>query len=268
MPKGTKRRVRTPFAEPLDLPPPFRPVILRESGDAFAHACAIARAEGAGTLVHVGRFDLAELAVVLEPEKALRTARRALYTGLCALGDALAVLGPPEKPISFDWPDAIRVDGGLVGGVRLAWPQDADEDKHPDWLVLGVMIRIAAAAYEGEPGLAPFATTLAEEGFGELDSGRLTEGFARHLMANFDAEHEHGFSETAHRYLTRLPPAPGRSRQIDARGDLLVRIKGGRIDRHALLPMLRAPSWLDPQTRGPHLEALPPGLAADRSAAP
>ena len=267
MPNGTKSRVRTPLAEPLDLPPPFRPVILRESGDAFAHACAIASAEGAGTLVHVGRFDLAEVAVVLEPETALRTGRRAIYTGLCALGDALAVLAPPEKPISFDWPDAIRVDGGLVGGVRLAWPQDAHEDKHPDWLVLGAMIRIAAA-HEGEPGLAPFATTLAEEGFGELASGRLIEGFARHLLANFDAEREHGFAETAHRYLIRVPAAPGRSLQIDARGDLLVRIKGGAIDRHALLPTLRAPSWLDPQTRGPHLDALPAGLAAERSAAP
>ena len=267
MPNGTKRRVRTPFAESLDLPPPFRPVILRESGDAFAHACAIASAEGAGTLVHVGRFDLAEFAVVLEPEQALRTARRALYTGLCALGDALAVLAPPEKPITFDWPDAIRVDGGLVGGVRLAWPQDAHEDKHPDWLVLGAMIRVTAA-HEGEPGLAPFATTLVEEGFGELDCGRLAEGFARHLLANFDAEREHGFGETAHRYLMRVPPAPRRSLQIDGRGDLLVRIKGGAIGRRPLLPTLRAPSWLDPQTRCPHLHALPPGHAAERSAAP
>jgi hypothetical protein len=268
MPNGTKGRVRAPLAETLDLPPPFRPIRLREAGDAFAHACTIAGAEGAGTLVHVGRFDLAELAVVLEPDDALCTARRALYTGLCALADALAALAPPEKSISFDWPDGIRVDGGLVGGARLAWPQDADENTPPDWLVLGAMIRIAAAAHDGEPGLAPFATTLAEEGFGELDSGRLIEGFARHLMANIDAEREHGFAETARSYLARLPPAPGRSLQIDAQGDLLVRIKGRPTERQALLPALRAPSWLDPQRRAPRLDAFPPGLAAERSAAP
>ena len=74
----------------------------------------------------------------------MRSARRALYTGLCALGDALAALAPPEKPMSFDWPDAIRVDGGLVGGVRLAWPPAADEDAPPAWLVFGAMIRVAA----------------------------------------------------------------------------------------------------------------------------
>jgi Biotin/lipoate A/B protein ligase family len=268
MPNGTKSRVRAPYGRTLDLPPPFRLITLREAGDAFVHACAIAGAEGAGTLVHVGRFDLAELAVVLEPDAPLRTARRALYTGLCALGDALAALAPPEKPISFDWPDAVRVDGGLVGGARLAWPRDADENEPPDWLVLGAMVRIAAAAPDGEPGLAPFATTLAEEGFGELDSGRLTEGFARHLMANVDAEREHGFGETARRYLARVPPAAGRSLEIDAQGDLLVRIKGGAIERHALVSTLRAPSWLDPQSNAPRLDALPPGLAAERSGTP
>src|SRR5262249_30778326 len=48
-------RVRPPFAPPLDLPPPYRLVTLREVGDAFAHARPTAADEGAGTLVWVGR---------------------------------------------------------------------------------------------------------------------------------------------------------------------------------------------------------------------
>src|ERR1700686_4011421 len=152
MPLETKSRMRTPLRPTLDLPPPFRLVTLREAGDAFAHARAIAAAEGAGTLVHVGRFEVAEFAVVLEPEEPLRTARRALYAGLGALADALAVHAPPEKPINFDWPDAIRVDGGLVGGARLAWPAAADEDAPPPWLVFGAMIRTVAMG-EQEMGL-------------------------------------------------------------------------------------------------------------------
>ena len=80
---------RTPFAAKLDLPPPFTLVTLREVGDAFAHAVEIAPEQGAGTLVYVGRFDLAEFAVVLEPDEPLRTARRALYLGMAALIDAL-----------------------------------------------------------------------------------------------------------------------------------------------------------------------------------
>src|SRR5689334_2756416 len=105
MPSGT--RVNTPFANALDLPPAFTLVTLREVGDAFAHARANAAQLGAGTLVYVGRFDLAEFAVVLEPDEPLRTARRALYAGMAALADALATHAPPEKPIACVWPDAI-----------------------------------------------------------------------------------------------------------------------------------------------------------------
>jgi biotin-(acetyl-CoA carboxylase) ligase len=251
MPLETKGRVRMPLGRQLDLPPPFRPVVLREAGDAFAHARAIAAAEGAGTLVHVGRFDLAEFAVVLEPEEPLRTARRALYTGLCALGDALAAQAPPERPISFEWPDTIRVDGGLVGGVRLAWPRAADEDEPPAWLVFGATIRMVAMP-EGEPGLRPLATALDQEGFDDVDPDRLVEGFARHLMATVDRCREAGFGEVAKRYLARLTPAHGLRREIDQQGDLLVHGRAhAKAERHSIARALATPSWLDPKTGGP-----------------
>ena len=155
--------MRTPFAGGLDLPPPFRAVALREVGDAFAHASRIAADAGAGTLVHVGRFDLAEFAVVLEPEEPLRTARRALYAGLAALADALAAHAPPEKPINIVWPDAIRSTWGWSAAARLAWPAGADEDAPPPWLVFGAMIRTVAMG-EREPGLNPLAAALDDEG--------------------------------------------------------------------------------------------------------
>ena len=114
---------RTNSALPaLDLPPPFQLVTLREVGDAFAHAQSVAGTEGAGTLVYVGRFDLAEFAVVLEPDEPLRTARRAFYAGMNALTDALITHAPPEKAIVVEWPGTLRVDGGLVGGSRTPRP--------------------------------------------------------------------------------------------------------------------------------------------------
>src|SRR5260370_3757972 len=98
----------------LDLPPPFRLVVLREAGDAFAHACAHAAELGAGTLVFVGRFDLVEFAVVLEPDEPLASAPRAFYAGMVPLGDALAASAPPAKPAIGEWPDAIYLDQGLL----------------------------------------------------------------------------------------------------------------------------------------------------------
>ena len=242
-----------PSSKPaLDLPPPFRLLTLREVGDAFAHAMRVAADEGAGLLVHVGRFDLAEFAVVLEPEEALRSARRALYVGLAALADALAAHAPPERPLTFDWPDAVRVDGALVGGARLGWPQEASENEPPDWLVFAAMIRTVAMA-EGEPGLRPLSSALDAEGF-DLDSGGLVESFSRHFMNALDAWQAHGFEEAAKAYLARLPPERGARREIAENGDLLVRRMGAKdAERRSLLAALREPSWLDRQTGGPRM---------------
>src|SRR5215467_8265819 len=264
MPLGSKFRLRAAISPKFDLPPPFRLVTLREVGDAFVHATAAAADAGAGTLVHVGRFDLAEFAVVLEPEEPLRSARRAMYNGMCALGDALAALAPPEKSISFDWPDAIRVDGGLVGGGRLAWPAAADEDQPPAWLVFGAMIRLVAMGEE-EPGLRPLAAALEDEGFNDLDGHALVQSFTRHLMAAFDISQEKGFGEIGRSYLSRLAPEkaklgkvgrPERShglrRDIDQEGNLLIRHSGtGKFERRSLIEALAIPSWLDPVSGGP-----------------
>jgi biotin-(acetyl-CoA carboxylase) ligase len=262
MPTETKIRRGAPISPGLDLPPPFRTVMLREVGDAFAHAVAIAAEEGAGTLVHVGRFDFAEFAVVLEPDEPLRTARRTIYTGMCALGDALAAIAPPQKAISFDWPDAVRVDGALAGGARLAWPPQALEEEAPAWLVFGVMIRLVTMG-EDEPG--PLAAVLDDEGGSTLDGRVLAAHFARHLMAAFDTGQEKGFGEVARNYLSRLAPAVAElgtarladrpdaiRRDIDHEGNLLIRYPDtGKVERHSLADALAAPSWLDPASGAP-----------------
>jgi biotin-(acetyl-CoA carboxylase) ligase len=251
MPLDRSRRAHPPPA--LDLPPPYRLVTLREVGDAFAHARAIAADEGAGTLVYVGRFDLAEFAVVLEPDEPLRLARRAFYAGMVALADALAGSAPPEKPMTIDWPDAIRIDGGLIGGGCLAWPESADESESPQWLVFGAMIRTVAMG-EDEPGLRPLSSALEAEGFDDLGSGRLVESFARHLMVATDTWQEKGFGEIARSYLARLASAaPGVRRALAENGDLLLRrMTVAEPERRTLTKALaQAPSWLDPETGGP-----------------
>ncbi|MEJ0078775.1 MAG: biotin/lipoate--protein ligase family protein [Alphaproteobacteria bacterium] len=234
----------------LDLPPPFTLVTLREVGDAFAHAVKLAPEQGAGTLVYVGRFDLAEFAVVLEPDEPLRTARRAHHVGMNALADALLSYAPPEKPIAFDWPDAIRIDGGLVGGGRLAWPKSAKEDEQPDWLVFGGMIRTVSMTEE--PGLHPLAAALEEEGFTDVAAAELVASFARHLMVHTDALQEYGFGAIARAYIERLPSETGLRRALDENGDLLIQRDGKRdVERFALIDALAKPSWLDPKAGAP-----------------
>lgn len=239
--------------DPIDLPPPYSLITLRESGDAFTHACAIAEERGAGTLVWVRRQDLVEFAVVLEPEIPLAQARLAIYAGMNALADALATHAPPSRPVSFDWPDALRVDGVLVGGGRLGWPEGTRDDETPGWLVFSAMIRTSAVR-DHEPGLRPLFGALDELGFEAIDAGAIVSSFSRHLMVGFDAWKETGFAPLARRWLDRVSPG-GQDVRIADNGDRLGPAKPGQapVTRQNLAEALASCSWLDPATEMPWL---------------
>lgn len=241
-----------PHVRALDLPPPFRPVALREVGDAFIHASTHAAELGAGALVHVGRFDVAEFAVVLEPVEPLASARLVFYAGMLALVDALAAMAAPETPITVAWPDAVQIDGGLVGGGRLAWPDGTDERAVPAWLVFAAVIRIVSMSGV-EAGVHPIATALAEEGFGDAGSDRLLEGFARHLMVALDRWQESGAAGVLPSYESKLHHERGTRCSLNPDGDLVI-LRSGKPRRvRALIPALAHPSWLDAQTGGVRL---------------
>ena len=234
---------RAAVGSELKLPPPYESLRLREFGDAFAHAIAVAPERGAGTLVHVGRFDLAEFAVVLEPKDPLAQARRALYAGMAALADAIAAAAPPETAIHIDWPDALYVNWGLVGGGRLAWPAKTAANKVPDWLVFGGMIRTASKTVD--PGLTPNLTALDEEGFAEITSNHVIESFARNLMLLLNDWQESGFAGVSKAYCERLSRENGQNWEIDDNGDLISFNAGRQAESKALLPRLARPAWLN-----------------------
>lgn len=234
--------------EPV-LPPGFSLVTLRESGDAFAHACTIAAEAGAATLVWTRRFDVIEFAVVLEPDNPLREARLAHYLAMTALADALAVYSPPERPILFRWPDALIYDLGLIGGGRLAWPEGCGEDEVPEWIVFGGMLRATT--------MAPFAfgqigVGMAEEGFEEIDAVDLIEAFARHLMLAVTRWQSAGPKAAALRWLDRLDKVVGTRHGIEPNGDLVATTQAGT-ERRSLVEALARVDWLDRESGGPKL---------------
>lgn len=243
-------------AQTLDLPPGYTLVSLRESGDAFVHGLAIAEQAGAGTLVWVGRYDLVEFAVVLEPDEPLVSARRALFAGMNAVADAIAAHCQPEREVSFAWPDTVMFDRGLLGGARLGWPSGCDEGDVPAWLVLGFMLRAVDMTHV-ETGSAPWGVSLTGAGFELLETEAIVGSFARHLMTGFDQWNERGFAPIGEAFLERLPKAKaGEWRGIDDNGDLLIRTPAdkGPPTRKSLRDGLAAMAWYDPKLGGPRLE--------------
>jgi biotin-(acetyl-CoA carboxylase) ligase len=207
-----------------DLPTLFRPVALREAGDAMARAVALAPEHGAGTLTWVGAYARAEAAAVLEPEMPLGPARLAFMAASNALADALVALGPPECLVQLRWPGTLLLNHGACGQLRLAAPSGAAEDAVPDWLVVGMEARIAFPESH-EPGRDPGVTSLLEEGFDPetTSAAEITAAWARHLMAGLDEWQARGPHLVAERYLTRLVDEADTSRGLDpATGDLVL----------------------------------------------
>ncbi len=254
----------------LDLPPGYALVTLRESGDAFVHAQSIAAEQGAGTLVWVRRFDTIEFAVVLEPEQALGDARRVHYAVMNAAADAIAAQCPPERPLTIAWPDTLVLDGGILGGTRIAWPVGCGDDATPDWLVVGVMVRsvvnvkrdLADVLAQPAIGLSQQldqvqrrGTSLEAEGFEMMDGHKIISSFCRHFMVYLDQWQEKGFVPVGQHYLARLNEVKGVKRGIDVNGDLLERtladVKNPK--RTSLVDALAVPQWLDPATGEPWL---------------
>ncbi len=239
-------------AQALDLPPGYTLVSLRERGDAFKHGLGLAADAGAGTLIYVGRYDLVEFAVVLEPDEPLASARRAFFAGMNAVADAIAAHAPPEREVSFVWPDTILFDRQLLGGARLGWPQDCDEDQVPAWLVFGVMLRAADMA-DLEAAMFSGDMSLASAGFELVDTEAMVGSFARHLMTGFDQWNESGFDPVAANYLLRLSKGEtSGTRRIDRNGDLLTKVEAGASPvRAGLLQGLSRSAWYNPERGGP-----------------
>jgi hypothetical protein len=235
--------VIAPPAPTLDLPPAYTLVAAPDVSDPFQHARKVAADEGAGTFVWGRRFDLMDVAVVLEPEEPLLSARGAFLLGMAALADAVGVHGIPDKAVAFGWPDTLYYDGARLGGGRFAAPEGCGDAETPAWL--------ASKHGAGDPGLTPDSTSLEDEGFGPDATARIAESFARHLMAAFDTWREDGFARAGERYLGRLPRQPGERLTVEPNGDLL--IHGDHVRRLALAPAVREPSWRDGATGRPRL---------------
>ncbi|MDX1560844.1 MAG: biotin/lipoate--protein ligase family protein, partial [Marinobacter sp.] len=70
-----------------------------------------------GTIFYSEAGDTLGAALVLAPETPLEEAIQAVYVAQIGLAESLGALAPPEVPVHFQWPDRIKVNGAVCGGV-------------------------------------------------------------------------------------------------------------------------------------------------------
>lgn len=239
----------------LLLPPAFDPTTV--ASGAFAAALEVVdRDGGAGNFFWADTASLFDVAVVWEPDIALARAWPARLTTMLAVAEALGALGPPNVPVTFSWPDRISVNGAVVGGIRSASPPGALPDAVPDWLVVGLALRLSYPQ-ETVPGHQPEQTALSEEGFGDMTGKDFAEAFARNLLYWIHQWTEAGPEPVAAHWLARLVPERGHSgrHSLDlATGDLLRSSPGAPSVRSPVPAAGEPPTWSvdeKPQSRGP-----------------
>jgi BirA family transcriptional regulator, biotin operon repressor / biotin---[acetyl-CoA-carboxylase] ligase len=240
-----------------DFPPLYRPFAVTPDLDPFERGINIAT-EGAeaGTLLWSIGQEACECAVVLAPERSLEASLPIALVALLALGDALGSLVPPLATVTFGWPDRLEVNGGVVGGVRMAIaPPDEAAASPPEWLVIGFGVAVRGPWGEGEPGDQLPRTTLADQGCGELGTLDLLEAFARHFLAWINRWQEDGVAPVTQAWMSRATGL-GKPVEIEVGGHkrqgvfsgltesgAMRLVKEGVTQTVALDEAMRVPSW-------------------------
>jgi biotin-(acetyl-CoA carboxylase) ligase len=190
--------------------PSFPPLLSGQavtgSADPFVKACSLALVGcDAGLVVYnLGANSLAA-AIVFAPEVPLRQAIAMLPVAQVGFQNALGALAPPEVAVQFDWDGAMRINGALCGGFRVAASSD-DPEAMPNWLVVGFSLPLWPET--DRPGDTPDETTLYAEGCADVDAQVLLESWARHTLATINKWSEDGVA-LLHRDWCGLVPAIG-----------------------------------------------------------
>ncbi|MBW0148518.1 biotin/lipoate--protein ligase family protein [Marinobacter arenosus] len=181
-----------------------------------------------GTIFYSGEDDALRAALVLAPETPLEEAIQAVYVAQLGLAESLGALAPPEVPVYFQWPDRIKVNNAVCGGVRFA-ADVSDPEAYPNWLVIGIDVPFAPVG--AEPGEHPNQTCLREEGCGDITPMALLESWSKHTLLWLNYFMDSGFERVHQEWRPRCDtlgkivdqPKPGLFVGLDEKGRMLLR---------------------------------------------
>jgi BirA family biotin operon repressor/biotin-[acetyl-CoA-carboxylase] ligase len=213
-PAGSERStIGSTMTERPVFPPLFRPFAVTPELDPFERCVSVA-ADGAeaGTLLWSIGQEACECAVALAPEQSLEASLPIVLVAMLGLGDALGALVPPVVAVTFGWPDRLEVNGGVVGGIRMATAKIGSLAAVPDWIVIGLGVAMRGRWGDAELSDEFHRTTLADEGCGDIQTVDLLEAFARHFLAWINRWQEDGVGPVQQAWMSR---ATGLSKPIE-----------------------------------------------------
>ena len=179
--------------DPPLLPPILTPVAVPDKIEVFNKAISAASNSEAGTVFYSESTEFVELAVVLNPEVKKIRCNQMLYVMMVAAGDSIGSLAPPEVVVSYSYPGLIFLNQGEAGLVKIEVSSSANEDTVPDWMVVGLKLRLNNQLQIDEKNIQPDITSLADEGAGFVSRTRAVESLSRHFLAWISQWEDEGF---------------------------------------------------------------------------
>ena len=159
----------------------------------FAKAIAVAGKSETGTVLYSENPEYVEVAIILSPEVPKIKCNQMLYIMMVASGDAIGALAPPEVAVTYAFPGFIFLNRGEAGLVKVEIAPSNDDQSIPDWMVVGLKLRLNNNIEINENEINADVTSLADEGGGYVSRTRAIESLSRHFLAWVSQWEDEGF---------------------------------------------------------------------------
>ena len=179
--------------DPPLLPPILTPIPVVKNVDVFAKAIAVAGKSETGTVLYSENPEYVEVAIILSPEVPKIKCNQMLYIMMVASGDAIGALAPPEVAVTYAFPGFIFLNRGEAGLVKIEVAPSNDDQSIPDWMVVGLKLRLNNNIEINENEIHADITSLADEGGGYVSRTRAIESLSRHFLAWTSQWEDEGF---------------------------------------------------------------------------
>ena len=179
--------------DPPLLPPILTPIPVVKGIDVFAKAIAVAGKSETGTVLYSENPEYVEVAIILSPEVPKIKCNQMLYIMMVASGDAIGALAPPEVAVTYAFPGFIFLNRGEAGLVKVEVAPSNDDQSIPDWMVVGLKLRLNNNIEINENEINADITSLADEGGGYVSRTRAIESLSRHFLAWVSQWEDEGF---------------------------------------------------------------------------